>query len=402
MNNQEGRVTPTGTELETWETFKVHFDRSQFEPNEFKVSSKAISAFGGQWILSIAAQVAQQGFAFGGGNSDNGPNAPRPGGLFGEPNSSVNPFGPATASIKLLHADGDDANIEFTLSFGGHFARRSVHIKHGQMVNGMGTNVWKVKRDALFSRPSSGFSFRPSRRELEIVVRMRDLSSQEDVLPHYLQNPFRKNVLKKFNDEESSDIAFKVGDEGTIFHAHRFTLAACASRLGELCGSDSMAPISIPDVKSDVFHHMLYFVYGGKISEDDLKANAKDIINAADKYEIVCLKLQAEAAFVELTDVTVNNVKELFLYATEKHCALLKEAAVDFMVANRREILERVPLTDLPGSVVGDVFAALESSEGGGDSFATMRVTELRNRLYQKGLNIDGTRESMIAALEDS
>ena len=41
------------------------------------------------------------------------------------------------------------------------------------------------------------------------------------------------------------------------------------------------------DVKPDIFKHMIYYTYGGKLSEDELKNNAKDIINACDKYGVV-------------------------------------------------------------------------------------------------------------------
>lgn len=35
-----------------------------------------------------------------------------------------------------------------------------------------------------------------------------------------------------------------------------------------------------------------------------------------------------------------------------------------------------------------------------GDEFSVMRVGELRRRLHKKGLDVDGSREAMIAALQ--
>ena len=35
-----------------------------------------------------------------------------------------------------------------------------------------------------------------------------------------------------------------------------------------------------------------------------------------------------------------------------------------------------------------------------GDEFSIMRVGELRRRLHKKGLDVDGSREAMIAALQ--
>ena len=42
------------------------------------------------------------------------------------------------------------------------------------------------------------------------------------------------------------------------------------------------------------------------MSNEALKADAKDIVDAADKYSIVDLKLAAEAALVESTNITVE------------------------------------------------------------------------------------------------
>jgi len=37
-------------------------------------------------------------------------------------------------------------------------------------------------------------------------------------------------------------------------------------------------------MKLDIFHHLLYDVYGESVAEDILKAYAKDIMNVADRY----------------------------------------------------------------------------------------------------------------------
>ena len=53
------------------------------------------------------------------------------------------------------------------------------------------------------------------------------------------------------------------------------------------------------DVKEpELFRLVLYFIYGGKVEDADLNIdrNARDIIDVADKYGIVNLKLLAEEA----------------------------------------------------------------------------------------------------------
>ena len=84
----------------------------------------------------------------------------------------------------------------------------------------------------------------------------------------------------------------------------------------------------------DIFRHLLNYIYGGKLSDDDMKSHAKEIIDSADKYGVVNLKLMAEAHFVKGTTFTIENVMELLLYAESKNCALLKEASMDYIVEN--------------------------------------------------------------------
>ena len=131
------------------------------------------------------------------------------------------------------------------------------------------------------------------------------------ITPFIPANPFVKTILYMFNDEESADVVFEVENERvetssdhknakttTAFHAHRIILQkSCSSALlGELCKSGETS-VSITDVKPAVFKHVLYYIYGGKIADEDIWANAKEIIDAADKYGIVGLKLEAEAYY---------------------------------------------------------------------------------------------------------
>ena len=169
------------------------------------------------------------------------------------------------------------------------------------------------------------------------------------------------------------------------------------------------ATIAITDVKPDIFRHLLYYLYGGKVDDEDLKANAKGIIDAADKYGVVGLKLEAEASFVTSTTITIDNVMDNLLYADSKNCALLQEAVMDFAVENVDEVYEKVDFDNFPGHLVKDLMAAVNrgkkkngASESGSScqELNNMRISELRRKLYEKGLDVDGSRETMIATLK--
>ena len=112
-------------------------------------------------------------------------------------------------------------------------------------------------------------------------------------------------------------------------------MASCSSILADLCEShnDDTSPIiQINDVAPDVFRLMLSYMYGGKVSEDNMLLHARGVLDAADKYGVIYLKLEAEASLVEGTTFTIENVMELLLYAESKNLALLKEAAMDYIV----------------------------------------------------------------------
>ena len=154
---------------------------------------------------------------------------------------------------------------------------------------------------------------------------------------------------------------------------------------------------------------MLYYAYGGELSEEDMKTNAKDIIDACDKYGVVSLKLEAEACYVKSTSIDIDNMMDNLLYADAKNCALLKEAVVDFVVDNGNDILGKISFNNVPGSVVTDILTAVTREknnvanvESTGSQLTTMRVSELRRKLDEKGLDVDGSREAMITALQKS
>jgi len=247
------------------------------------------------------------------------------------------------------------------------------------------------------------------------------------------KNPASSIMLKLFNDENSADVVFEICEQQKsdsesdrkraktstekLYHAHRFILQHYSAELSAICAtSDGMTPIIITDVKPEVFRHLLYYVYGGDISDDDFAVHEKDFINAADKYGVTNLKLEAEVWYVNNTEITIDNVIDNLLYADAMNCALLKESVMDFIVESKEEVMQRVSFQDVPGDVCKDLLAAISrhyekdsSSDDGEDetdvekTFSKMRIRDLRQKLDKKGLglDIDGSREALIANLKE-
>merc|ERR1719145_381442 len=138
-------------------------------------------------------------------------------------------------------------------------------------------------------------------------------------------------ILDIFNNKETADVTFKLGNQNATFYAHRVILRFTSQILADMCKPGDSTPVEIVNIAPEVFRNVLYFCYGGKIADDDMKTGAKQIIDAADRFGIVPLKLAAEASYVKTTELSVENIIEVLAYAEAKNLALLKETAMEFM-----------------------------------------------------------------------
>ena len=193
----------------------------------------------------------------------------------------------------------------------------------------------------------------------------------------------------------------------TVFHVHHIFLRLNAPALADMCKPGDVSPITITNVQPEIFKHLLYYCYGGKIDKDDLQSDAKDIIEAADRFGIVSLKLEAEANYVDTVELSLDNIVELVTYADSKNLALLKERCMDFLSsANKIEVAEKVSFDDIPSHLMKDWMVSLARREGEesskGDTFSTMRVSQLRQLAHEKGLSVDGSREMLIDAIKNN
>ena len=189
-----------------------------------------------------------------------------------------------------------------------------------------------------------------------------------------------------------------------------------SSFLAILCESlgNTTTPIQITGVSHDIFRLLLSYIYGMTISNDNMKLHAKEIINAADMFGVPSLKLEAEARLVEDTVITIENVMDLLVYAESKNLALLKEVAMDYIVENKACVVQKLPrkafisgvdvlATILRGEMkdvtVGNICSYLSSIDS---QLASMRISELRTKAHGKGVDVDGSRETLIAALKSA
>jgi len=209
-----------------------------------------------------------------------------------------------------------------------------------------------------------------------------------------------------FNDEDTSDLTLEVGEglQKRRFYAHRAILTKCAPDLAALCEDcDKDNPVTLPDVDPDVFQELLRFVYGGKVVEDKWGSHYRHFIDTADKFGVINLKIEAEVRYVRAEALTVDNVVESLLYADSKNCSYLKEQAIKYIMEHPTEVFNSESFKNFPvsESIVKEIFFVSRLVPQKGERM-DVTVGELRRRLSRKGLDTDGSRETLMARLQSA
>ena len=304
MSSIKVHVGTPSSDFEEWTTAEVYFHGFANLPNSVPKASQTFSCFGHLWKLKLNP-----------GDDD-----------VDDAESDDASY----IALELCNMSNEPIEIEFGFGIRNEAGKEVVYLEE--------TAAFGVFPDDEDS--SWGYSDFAKRTQvltnlvkgaLVVEVRMKLIEASKLSSQFIPTNPLNKNILNKFNDEESADVVFEVGSgsqEGrntrkrakttTTFHAHRLILQDGASTLAEMCKpSDrggAATSVSITDVKPDIFRHMLYYMYGGKLSGEELEDNAKDIIDACDKYGIVHLKLEAEACYVKSTTIDIDNMIDNLLY----------------------------------------------------------------------------------------
>ena len=107
-------------------------------------------------------------------------------------------------------------------------------------------------------------------------------------------------------------------------------------------------------------------------------------------------------------NLTVDNAASWLVFAETKTCAQLKEHAMSFIVARSEDILNNLEfskqLVESPELLL-EVTKELSKKSSRHQCFSDgsiPAVTQLRNQLSKKGLDVDGTKEMLVACLNAS
>ena len=305
-------------------------------------------------------------------------------------------------SLFLVHLGAESINIEYSLNVRGITSMVSVTRHFEVEGSGYGYNNFLKRETALKSLVKG---------TLVIEVRMKAHRRGSTFVP---SNPSTGLTLGDLFIKESADVMFEIGvgavATGT-FYAHRCILMKAAPQLANLCtaspGDKSPFLVPLHNMPVHAFEALLRYIYGFNIYDvgKDI-VRIKEILETADRFDVVNLKLEAEELLISSISLDVDNAIDHYVYAEDQNCAALKEKVVAFIVDHWDDIHASKRENDLPDnlrlSLMHDMMVATKIKDDPGDDGAlhTMPISTLRRKVHQKRLNVDGSRETLIALLK--
>ncbi|KAL7547245.1 hypothetical protein ACHAWF_011617 [Thalassiosira exigua] len=216
-----------------------------------------------------------------------------------------------------------------------------------------------------------------------------------------------RNILQLLDNEKSADVMFWVGGESIA--AHKLILQMNSPALFDFCAKHtSGSPIHINDITPQTFRTVLRYIYGEEIPDTDtILTHGRDILDAANRYGVVGLKVAVEAALVHSFAITYQNALDWLIFSDAKVCPLLKECALSICTACALDNLNDDDSKKLKESprLMEDLMREVFNNanrDGRYDDGINTTVYELRKQLHEKGLDVDGNKENLISRLEES
>ncbi|CAL4997574.1 unnamed protein product [Urochloa decumbens] len=175
------------------------------------------------------------------------------------------------------------------------------------------------------------------------------------------------HFAKLLDEKIGADVAFSVG--GETFTAHKNVLAIRSPVFrAELYGpvSEGTALITIEDMQPDVFRTLLRFIYTDSLPPfDDLEPNdycemIRHMLVAADRYGMERLKLMCQSILCE--NLHVQTVATTLALADQHHCAMLKDACIEFISCSMNAVASTSGYKNLKRSCPSVLVDALEKT----------------------------------------
>ncbi|KAL7529113.1 hypothetical protein ACHAWF_002844 [Thalassiosira exigua] len=214
-------------------------------------------------------------------------------------------------------------------------------------------------------------------------------------------------MLRLLESEQDADVSFRVGT--VVFAAHKLILRMNSQILFDFSGQlDDGSPISIDGITPAVFRAILRYIYGEEVPNvTGSTEHHSDVLDAANRFGVVGLKLAVETNLVESMAVTFDNAVDWLIFSDSKACPLLKEYALSVCTARAMDILDHDCFQKLKESprLMEELMRELAKASNNNDRFddgSSTSVNSLRKQLREKSLDMDGSKEMLISRLQGS
>ncbi|PIC54797.1 hypothetical protein B9Z55_003901 [Caenorhabditis nigoni] len=157
---------------------------------------------------------------------------------------------------------------------------------------------------------------------------------------------FVEREIRMFDNMEGTDmtiLAGPVGGEREAFQVHTYKLRAHSDVFQMMLSHDNMREvrdkqIDINDFSPGAVRAMIEFIYSGGIRTEFDVYQATDVMQIAEKYQILALKSSCEQSLLDR--LSVNNVLDCITQAEKFNTDVLYDACIDFAVHNRQVIMQ--------------------------------------------------------------
>jgi len=191
---------------------------------------------------------------------------------------------------------------------------------------------------------------------------------------------------------ESYDVEFSV-QSGT-FRAHKSILFLKCKKLYEIAkeSGNKEIPVAISSTGVYAFKCILEFIYTVKEPELKTMFRAIELLEAADRFECVDLKLYVESVIINRF-LTTSNAAKLLVLADSHSCPLLKEAAINVIVKDANGLSKIRESSQMLKELLNSLSTLHESK---GNEIDQMDLATLLGRLQEAELQKHGSRDSIV------
>ncbi|ESN98578.1 hypothetical protein HELRODRAFT_101749 [Helobdella robusta] len=201
--------------------------------------------------------------------------------------------------------------------------------------------------------------------EVSVVGETVNVTGQSSLMPVKVPHCHMSEDLGLlFERSQFSDTTLHVQDKQ--FPVHKAILAARSVVFNAMFEHEmeerKQNRVEITDVDQDVLYEMLRYIYTGKAP--NLNKMADELLAAADKYALDRLKVMCEEALC--SNLSVDNVSDIFVLADLHSAEQLKTHAIDFINGHATDVMETTGWKDMVLAhphLVAEAFRALASQQ---------------------------------------